>query len=225
MKPFLKWAGNKYRIVDKIRALLPDGRRLIEPFAGAAAVFLNTAYESNVLNDINRDVILVYRVLQQMGPAFVDLCKALFTEDNNTPERYYALREEFNDTSDLVRKAALFVYLNRHGYNGLCRYNHSGHFNVPFGRYKKPYFPFQEMMLFYEKAKTAVFRSDDFEVLMAEAQPGDVIYCDPPTYHSRIRPTSPVTARVASTSANNCAWRRPRERRLREAFPCSSPII
>ena len=44
MKPFLKWAGNKYRIIDQICAVLPPGNRLIEPFVGSGAVFLNTDY-------------------------------------------------------------------------------------------------------------------------------------------------------------------------------------
>ena len=64
MKPFLKWAGNKYRIVDKIPELLPPGRRLIEPFAGSVAVFLNTDYEENVVNDLNSDLIHLFITLE-----------------------------------------------------------------------------------------------------------------------------------------------------------------
>lgn len=180
MKPFLKWAGNKYRIVDKIRGVLPRGERLIEPFAGSAAVFLNTDYKTNIVNDMNADLINVFVTLKQHGPAFVDACKNLFTPDENVPEVYYEFRDEFNQTSDRFRKAALFVYLNRHGYNGLCRYNNDGGFNVPFGRYKKPYFPFEEMMMFYHKSEDATFQTEDFELVMQQAQPGDVIYCDPP---------------------------------------------
>lgn len=180
MKPFLKWAGNKYRIVDRISAMLPAGRRLIEPFAGSAAVFLNTEYQGNVVNDLNQDVINLFLTLKAHGPAFIDICKGLFVQNNNTPDAYYALRAEFNQTTALTRKAALFLYLNRHGYNGLCRYNANGGFNVPFGRYKKPYFPFEEMMFFYHKSQTAEFVAEDFETVMQRAVPGDVIYCDPP---------------------------------------------
>jgi DNA adenine methylase len=179
MKPFLKWAGNKYRIVDKIKAMLPPGNRLIEPFAGSAAVFLNTEYKENIVNDVNTDLINLYLVLKEYGPSFIDACKELFVPENNTAEAYYALRDEFNSTTDKVRKASLFLYLNRHGYNGLVRYSKAG-FNVPFGRYKKPYFPFDEMMFFYHKAQTAEFLAEDFETVMRRAVPGDVIYCDPP---------------------------------------------
>lgn len=180
MKPFLKWAGNKYRIVDKIRELLPSGRRLIEPFAGSAAVFLNTDFQQNVVNDLNSDLIHLFSTLKAHGPSFVDECRRLFTNENNKSEVYYHLRQEFNETSDPIRKAALFLYLNRHGYNGLCRYNANGGYNVPFGRYKKPYFPYQEMMMFHHKAQMAMFTSEDFEAIMHSAKLGDVIYCDPP---------------------------------------------
>lgn len=180
MKPFLKWAGNKYRIIDKIRTVLPPGQRLIEPFAGSAAVFLNTNYVENVMNDINPDLISVYKNLQTHGTTFVNACKRLFVQECNHAEVYYAFRDEFNATSDTFRKATLFLYLNRHGYNGLCRYNANGGFNVPFGRYKKPYFPFEELMYFYHRSQGASFRSDDFETVMHEARLGDVVYCDPP---------------------------------------------
>lgn len=180
MKPFLKWAGNKYRIIDRIRELLPPGRRLIEPFAGSAAVFLNTDYEENIINDLNADLVHLFVTLKKHGPAFIDECRRLFTQDNNTAEVYYRLRHEFNATGDPIRKASLFLYLNRHGYNGLCRYNADGGYNVPFGRYKKPYFPQAEMTMFYQKAQAAEFTSEDFETVMRRAQPGDVIYCDPP---------------------------------------------
>ena len=90
------------------------------------------------------------------------------------------LRAEFNQTRDHRRKAALFLYLNRHGYNGLCRYNAKGGFNVPVGRYVKPYFPAREMLGFHEKAQRAEFRVADFTEVMRQALPGDVVYCDPP---------------------------------------------
>ena len=133
MKPFLKWAGNKYQIITRIQALLPCGKRLIEPFVGSGAVFLNTDYPSYELSDCNGDLIALYQHVQREGDAFIDYCQTFFTEENNTPEAYYAFRAKFNTTGDVRLKSALFVYFNKHGYNGLCRYNASGGFNVPFG--------------------------------------------------------------------------------------------
>ncbi|MDQ0190325.1 Dam family site-specific DNA-(adenine-N6)-methyltransferase [Alicyclobacillus cycloheptanicus] len=180
MKPFLKWAGNKYRILHRIQQLLPRGQRLIEPFAGSAAVFLNTTFPQYVLNDANADLMNVYQTLKQYGRVYIQACQSLFKPEHNVAEVYYAYREEFNSTSDSFRKAVLFVYLNRHGYNGLCRYNKDGRFNVPFGRYRNPYFPLEEMLAFHRKAQFADLRCEDFETVMLQARPGDVVYCDPP---------------------------------------------
>lgn len=182
MKPFLKWAGNKYKILDKILPLLPKGDRLIEPFVGTGAVFLNTNYKEYILADSNKDLINLYIAISKHKYDFIDFTKAFFTQKNNTPDMYYKLRDEFNNTKDNYLKAALFIYLNRHAYNGLCRYNKQGKFNTPFGKYKKPYFPEKELRGFIEKINKnkIAFLCQDFEKTMMMAQKGDVVYCDPP---------------------------------------------
>jgi DNA adenine methylase len=180
VRPFLKWAGNKLRIIERVKQHLPKGKRLVEPFAGSAAVFLNTDYESYLLCDNNKDLINLYTLLQKRGEKFIEQAEELFSARNNHAERYYEFRDEFNECRDKSRRAALFIYLNRHGYNGLCRYNASGGFNVPFGRYKRPYFPAAEMRLFHQKAKNAEFRHQDFTTTFGEVRKGDVVYCDPP---------------------------------------------
>jgi DNA adenine methylase len=180
VRPFLKWAGNKFRIIDRVTGQLPEGRRLVEPFVGSGAVFLNTGYARYLLCDSNRDLIDLYTLVKEEGAAFVEALRPLFSGEHNNPERYYALREEFNQCGDRRRRATLFVYLNRHGYNGLCRYNAGGVFNVPFGRYKRPYLPEKEILLFQQKAQHAEFQHQDFTATMGKARKGDVIYCDPP---------------------------------------------
>ena len=180
MKPFLKWAGNKYRIVEQIKKTLPSGGRLIEPFVGAGAVFLNTHYEKYLLADLNADLIFLYSFLKKEGASFIQDCKLFFSSENNNEKKFYEIRDLFNTTEDSRLKSLLFVYLNKHGFNGLCRYNAAGKFNVPWGKYKKPYFPEKEMKSFYYHAKNALFECADFEKIMHSACVGDVIYCDPP---------------------------------------------
>jgi len=180
IRPFLKWAGNKYRIIDRIRKVLPEGKCLIEPFAGSAAVFLNTDYEHYIINDNNPDLIHLYNILKKDGATFIKKCRYYFSPRFNNEEQYYKIRKKFNETSDKYKRALLFVYLNRHGYNGLCRYNLKGGYNVPFGRYKSPYFPEKEMLFFHAKAKNANFVLSSFEQIIQSAKKGDVIYCDPP---------------------------------------------
>lgn len=182
IRPFLKWAGGKFRLCDWINQHLPTGPRLIEPFVGAAAVFLNTSFEHYILNDCNPDLINLYQTLQQEGEPFIQYCQSFFITKNNTPARYYALRHAFNHSNDARKKAALFLYLNRHGFNGLCRYNSRGGFNVPMGEYSKPYFPYHEMLAFHKKSQRAVFTCDDFAETMQKAKRKDVVYCDPPYY-------------------------------------------
>jgi len=180
LKPFLKWPGGKYRLVDRIRARLPKGSRLVEPFVGSAAVFLNTEYPKALLSDINMDLINLYRIVQRDVDAFITISRVLFTDQENDRTRYYLHRAHFNASSNALERAVLFLYLNRHGYNGLCRYNARGEFNVPFGRYTRPYFPERELRNFHERAQRAVFSTADFRAILDSARPGDVVYCDPP---------------------------------------------
>lgn len=179
-RAFLKWPGGKYRVLDHIRSVLPEGNKLIEPFVGSGVVFMNTEYKSYLLNDINPDVIDLYQRLKQEGEHFINYARSFFVSRNNNEKKYYQLRARFNRLDRSLKRAALFLYLNRHGYNGLCRYNQSGIYNVPFGRYRKPYFPETEMFYFHEKAQRATFVCEDFEQTLMRARRKNVVYCDPP---------------------------------------------
>ncbi len=181
IRPFLKWPGNKQRLVDTILPVLPAGKRLLEPFVGSGAVFLNSKYKNYVLNDNNPDVINIYLILQQDdSDTFITYAKKFFTTKNNCAEKYYAFRDRFNRSKRKKERAALFIYLNRHGYNGLCRYNSEGKFNVPFGRHDNPGFPEKWLQHFQEVTHKATFTCGDFTKIFAKAKSGDVIYCDPP---------------------------------------------
>ena len=182
LKPFLKWAGGKYRLLDAILREIPEGKRFVEPFAGSCAVYLNVAAPSALVCDINPDLIGLYRHLQREGEEFIVYCQSLFTVDGNTRAHYLQRREEFNACRDPRTRAALLLYLNRHAYNGLVRYNAKGEFNVPFGRYVRPYFPLGELRAFYSKTQETdtKFVCRDFRKVFAGLKPGDVVYCDPP---------------------------------------------
>lgn len=179
-RAFLKWAGGKYKLSDTINKILPDGKRLLEPFVGAGSVFLNSDYDEYILNDINADLINLYKIVQQTPVKFIDDAFKLFNPVNNDPDVYYHLRKEFNNTKDKYYRSLLFLYMNRHGYNGLCRYNKSGGYNVPFGKYKKPYFPREELEYFSEKSVKATFLCQGYRSIIDNAKHNDVIYCDPP---------------------------------------------
>ena len=114
IRPFLKWAGGKFQIINKIRASLPKGSRLIEPFVGSGAVFLNTDYDKFILADINADLINLFEHLRFEKHNFIHFCKQFFGDEFNKKSTFLSMRSEFNSTTDYHLKAALFLYLNRH---------------------------------------------------------------------------------------------------------------
>lgn len=120
----------------------------------------------------------------------------MFVEAKNDKEAYYQVRSEFNQTQDPFLRSVYFLYMNRHGFNGLCRYNSKGGFNVPFGSYKKPYFPEEEIKAFADKAQVAEFKCIGYEEAFDLTQPGDVVYCDPP--YAPLSTTASFTTYVGS---------------------------
>lgn len=199
-RAFLKWAGGKFKLIETIKQHLPHGETLIEPFVGAASVFMNTEFDRYLLNDINPDLITLYKTLQTQPDGFITDAEKLFNGELNYRDSYNALRAEFNQSDDSYRKSLLFLYLNRHCYNGLCRYSKKSGFNVPFGRYKRPYFPKAEMWIFAEKAQRAEFTCQPFEAVFAQASPNSVIYCDPP--YAPINETANFTSYAANGFSN-----------------------
>ena len=149
-------------------------RRLVEPFCGGLAVTLGLMPDSALLNDINRHLINFFRWVSKGLQVEIDM--------RNEKELYYSHRNRFNELIqqglDNTKQAAeLFYYLNRTGYNGLCRFNKKGKFNVPFGRYKtinyiRDFSPYQSLFRNWQ------FTCTDFEDI--PVQPDDFIYADPP---------------------------------------------
>lgn len=190
VKTPLKWVGSKARLMPQLLPHLPKGKRLVEPFAGSCAVMMNTDYEEYLIADVNPDLIHLYNSIQLDVDWFIEDTKRLF-ETLTTECSYYQLRASFNIEPEWQWRAAMFLYLNRHCYGGICRYNQRGHFNVPYGRYKKPYFPEAEIRAFAEKAKRATFICASFEETLQLVRPGDVVYCDPP--YIPVNPTANFT--------------------------------
>lgn len=193
IKSPLKWAGSKARVMPQLLEHLPKADCLIEPFVGSGTVFMNTDYRRYVLCDSNMALINFFEMLTRHTEELIKSAR-MFFQDGNFSEDYYACRDGFNFISKdcligagdarKVQWAAMFLYLNRHGYNGLYRVNLKGEFNVPFGKFAEPYFPEKEMRLFAEKANDtkAIFMHSDFRLsirAVVYASDDAVIYCDP----------------------------------------------
>lgn len=182
-KTILKWAGSKVGIMEQLRPHLPKTKRLVEPFAGSCAVMMNTDYEQYLIADVNNDLIAMY---QQIASDNIDevirTSYGLF-ELEAVESGYYIERDLFNKSKHVLQPefiAAYFIYLNRHCYNGLCRYNQKGGFNVPCGKYKKPYFPEKEIRAFSAKAVKANIQHLVWQDTLSLVDFGDGVYCDPP---------------------------------------------
>ncbi|EZG29975.1 Dam family site-specific DNA-(adenine-N6)-methyltransferase [Escherichia coli] len=179
-RSIFKWAGGKFGVLEQIFRYLPEGKRLIEPFVGGGAVFMNAGYQENLLNDVNADLINFYKTLQREAHSLITLAHRFF-QDYNTQGGYLAVRNAFNkQVYDDLHRAAAFLFLNRHCFNGLTRYNQAGEFNVGYGKYKTPYFPLQEMEAFLGAEGRSEFVCGDFAAVIEAAGEGDVIFCDPP---------------------------------------------
>lgn len=188
----LKWAGNKYKLLQHILPHIGSPKRYCEPFGGSLSVALNVYAKEYILNDINKDLYYLYTHITH---PFIDEVRDLFTPENNTRERYNQLKAEFNETTDPRQRAILFLYLNKHGFNGLSRYNSKGEFNVPYGkesknkdtgvtRIQQSSFPEKELLNFFRFTYTSNVKfyneSFDYPGLYESLESGDVVYFDPP---------------------------------------------
>lgn len=195
MKPYLKWAGSKTKLTEKIGSYVPSHcTRIIEPFGGTGTVSLNLAdkFKEHWVNDFNPDLINIHQLIVHHPDYVLSQLKALLIPESNNEFFFRKVREEFNSTLDTKRKAILFIYLNRHCFNGLCRYSAKGTFNTPFGRYKSVYLPEKEILSFSVRLRKATFTCFSFEKVMNSAGKGDFLYCDPP--YAPLTETSNFTA-------------------------------
>jgi len=175
IRPPLKWAGGKRWLIPKLAEIWSKHKhaRLVEPFCGGLSVSLGLQPQSALLNDVNPALINFYQQIKTGLQINIPL--------ENDEAVYYQYRTDFNTLNaaghSLEKTAQLFYYLNRTGYNGLCRFNKSGGYNVPFGRYKKINY-----LDNFSELQNAVadwdFANKDFSDL--DIKSGDFIYADPP---------------------------------------------
>lgn len=176
LNPPLKWAGGKRWLVPYLLPLRNKyrDRKLVEPFCGGLAVALGLLPHKALLNDMNSHLINFYQWLQK--GLIIDMKMV------NEQDFYYDARLQFNqliktEAVESKRAAELFYYLNRTGFNGLCRFNKKGEFNVPFGSYKRIGYR-RDFTAYRLELKRWKFKKGDFADLdLAEA---DFVYADPP---------------------------------------------
>jgi DNA adenine methylase len=162
MKPIIKWSGGKSDEIDKILPHIPETYdTYIEPFMGGGALYFYLEPDKAVINDIHPELIAFYKQIQNgNNNKIYDLMKA----NKNTEEQYYQIRDYFEPDDDL-EKAFKFYYLRKTCYRGMLRYNKSGKFNIPFGRYKTYNFEEIKDIKYENLLKKAEIFNTDFETI------------------------------------------------------------
>jgi DNA adenine methylase len=223
LRPLLKWVGGKRQLLPALRQYYPARfNRYIEPFFGSGAVFFDLHSRGaldghrSILIDSNPDLIGCYQTVRDDPEAVLaelDVLASAHARDGHA--HYYEIRDaRFNPSREALRQAdgsmaytpalaAMLIYLNRTGFNGLFRVNARGDFNVPAGRYERPRIADREKLLKVAAAlapdRVEVGR-DSFERAERVAEAGDFLYIDPPyapvsrTAHFTAYTTPPFTA-------------------------------
>jgi len=192
--PFVKWAGGKRQLLARIRERMPESfNDYFEPFVGGGAVFFDLLPTSAVINDINKALVNAYKQICNAPDEFLKKLNELdgaMWEDGK--EYYYSLREHYNDKLMKeefdVELAALFVFINKHCFNGLYRVNGKGLFNVPYNNSRNSSCDEDAIRAISEYLKNVTILEGDFQAACQNAKKGDFVFIDSP--YAPLNPTS-----------------------------------
>lgn len=186
--PVVKWAGGKRQILDKIKIFLPkEFNTYYEPFVGGGAVLFELTPTNAVINDVNQELLAIYKCLQDEDLFKLMVNELDIHENKHSDEYYYEVRSWDRkprfELEPLWKRAARAIYLNKSCFNGLYRVNASGYFNVPSAKKEKvkTYDPENiERLHNYFSKENIVILSGDFVEACRTAKSGDFVYFDPP---------------------------------------------
>ena len=210
--PVVKWVGGKRQLLPQILPLIPKRMSAYcEPFLGGGAVLFALQPRRALVNDLNQDLITVYRVIKENADALIEH----LSHHENTPEYFYRIRdldrdrEAYAALSD-VEKASRLLYLNKTCYNGLFRVNASGAFNSPYGHYRRPNIVNEQTIRGvsrYFNSCDITFFSEDFAAVLDRVPRGGFVYLDPPY--------DPVSDTASFTGDNRGGFGREEQVRLK----------
>ena len=219
VKPFLKWAGGKRKLLPELTKYIErkdfTKNQYYEPFIGGGALLFELQPTKAVINDKNPELINCYKVVKDSLNDLINVLRK--HQEKNNSDYYYYMRNldrmsEYESLSE-VEKAARIIYLNKTCYNGLFRVNSQGHFNVPFGRYKKPNILDEAVLKavskYLNEAQVKLLNLD-FAEMVKNAKKGDFIYFDPPY--------DPVSDTSSFTGYDVNGFNRSEQERLKQVF-------
>ena len=194
ISPFVKWAGGKRQLIDKIIEKMPTNyNNFFEPFIGGGALFFSLTPENAVINDINSALINVYMTIRDFPYEFMAYIDLFDDEIAKFGKEYYVLvRKAYNskiiENKHDIEMASMFVFLNKHCFNGLYRVNSQGLFNVPYNNSKSKSYQKENILAISEYLQNVVIMSGDFEKACESAKAGDFVFFDSP--YAPLNPTS-----------------------------------
>ena len=194
VSPFVKWAGGKRQLLAQIRERMPrEYNRYYEPFIGGGAVVFDLLPENALINDINEALINAYVQIRENVDSFLDKINRIDSaigEDGKA--YYYSMRNLYNMKLEKmeydIELAALFVFLNKHCFNGLYRVNSKGLFNVPYNNSKRVSYDEESIRMTSDYLKRVTITTGDFEDACRNAGRGDFVFLDSP--YAPLNPTS-----------------------------------
>jgi len=192
--PFVKWAGGKRQLLTQIKERMPKFyNKYYEQFVGGGAVVFEFLPQNAVINDINRALVNTYRQICNEPELFLQVIYKMDSDMwEDGKKYYYSLRERYNDK--LMKEefdmelAALFVFMNKHCFNGLYRVNSKGLFNVPYNNNKRKSYDEENIRAISQYLKGVTILEGDFETACENAKKGDFIFFDSP--YAPLNPTS-----------------------------------
>lgn len=192
--PFVKWAGGKRQLLSQIKMRMPEKyNNYYEPFVGGGAVIFELRPENALINDINKALINAYKQICYEPEAFIEEVNKLDGEMwDDGKEYYYSLREHYNDklmkSEYDIELAALFVFINKHCFNGLYRVNGKGLFNVPYNNSRRTSVNEDVIMGISNYLQGVTIIEGDFEDACRNVLKGDFVFLDSP--YAPLNPTS-----------------------------------
>ena len=192
--PFVKWAGGKRQLLSKIQERIPENyNHYFEPFVGGGAVFFGTQPSKALINDINKALINTYQRICDSPKEFLSEVNKIDSEMwEDGKQYYYTIREHYNDklmkSEYDVELAALFVFLNKHCFNGLYRVNGKGLFNVPYNNSRRVSVNGDSIIEISKYLQGITIIDGDFEDACRDARKGDFVFLDSP--YAPLNPTS-----------------------------------
>ncbi|ABK43792.1 DNA adenine methylase [Magnetococcus marinus MC-1] len=178
-KPFIKWAGGKQALAQKLIDYFPEKFNVYyEPFLGGGSVFFYIRPKSALLSDYNEWLVNTFQAIQKN---WVTVYQNL-VEIENTKETFLHVRSIDPFSVDLFTRAAYFIYLNKTCFRGLFRVNKKGGFNVPYGSYQRRYADPDNLHAVANSIQGVDIQAVDFEMALGNTKKGDFVYLDPPYY-------------------------------------------